>query len=175
MKGSGMKSIRIVMSAAMLLAMSDGAWSQSLMSDAAKTEDAADWYQFQPRNDNGPSAIGMEGWIEAPAGMEASVPSVIISNSKTARETGPWMLEVKKAGRYRITLRQFPKKANKLVIAERAKIEIAGQVKEQPVKADCKGVVFELDLPAGPTELVTYLYDQKGKAGGAYFTEVEAL
>ena len=44
-----------------------------------------------------------------------------------------------------------------------------------PVKAGSKGVVFEVDLPAGPTELVTYLYDKNGKAGGAYFTEVEAL
>jgi len=37
------------------------------------------------------------------------------------------------------------------------------------------GVVFELDLPAGQSQLITYLYDEKGKAGGAYFTEVEFL
>ena len=43
------------------------------------------------------------------------------------------------------------------------------------MKPGSKGVVFEIDLPAGPTELVTWLYDNKGKAGGAYFTEVEAL
>ena len=48
--------------------------------------------------------------------------------------TGPWMLQVKKAGRYRITLRQFPKEANKPVVAERAKIEIAGQTMEQAVE-----------------------------------------
>ncbi len=118
-----------------------------------------------------PTALCSQDWY-VPAG---NPPWNFRLISKLPRETGPWMLEVKKAGRYRITLRQFPEEANKLVIAERAKIEIAGQVKKQPVKADCKGVVFELDLPAGPTELVTYLYDQKGKAGGAYFTEVEAL
>ncbi|TWT84590.1 Arylsulfatase precursor [Planctomycetes bacterium CA13] len=89
--------------------------------------------------------------------------------------TGPWMLQVQKAGRYRITLRQFPQEADKPVVAERAKIEIAGQTVEQPVEAGSKGVVFEIDLPTGPTELVTYLYDRKGNAGGAYFTEVEAL
>ena len=94
---------------------------------------------------------------------------------KLPKVTGPWMLQVQKAGRYRITLRQFPKEAKKHVIAERAKIEIAGQTVEQPVKAGSKGVVFEIDLPAGPTELVTYLYDQNGKAGGAYFAEVIAL
>jgi hypothetical protein len=43
------------------------------------------------------------------------------------------------------------------------------------VESGSKGVVFELDLPAGKTELVTWLYDEKGEAGGAYFTEVDAL
>ena len=94
---------------------------------------------------------------------------------KLPKVTGPWMLQVQNAGRYRITLRQFPKEANKPVVAERAKIEIAGQTMERPVEAGSKGVVFEIDLPAGPTELVTYLYDKNGKAGGAYFTEVEEL
>lgn len=88
--------------------------------------------------------------------------------------TGPWMLEVQRAGRYRITLRQFPKEANEPVVAEHATIQIAGQTLEQPVKPDTKGVVFDVDLPAGPTELTTWLYDETGKAGGAFFTEVEA-
>lgn len=97
------------------------------------------------------------------------------SIKRLPKVTGPWMLHVHEAGRYRITLRQFPEVANKLVEAERAKIEIAGQVMEQPVAASSKGVVFEIDLPEGPTKLVTYLYDENGEAGGAYFTEVEAL
>ena len=94
---------------------------------------------------------------------------------KLPKVTGPWMLQVQEAGRYRITLRQLPKEADEPVVAERAKIEIAGQTVEQPVKAGSKGVVFKIDLPAGPTQLVTYLYDNNGKAGGAYFTEVEAV
>lgn len=97
------------------------------------------------------------------------------SIKKLPKVTGPWMVDVKKAGRYRITLRQWPKEAGKPVVAVKAKLEIAGKVVEAPVEAGTKGVVFELDLPAGETELVTYLYDDKGKAGGAYFTEVEAL
>jgi len=56
----------------------------------------------------------------------------------------------------------------------RAKVQIAGIEKECAVRPDSTGVVFEIDLPAGPTELLTYLYDEKGRAGGAYFTEVEA-
>ena len=85
------------------------------------------------------------------------------------------MLEVKKSGRYRITLRQFPKEANRLVVGVRAQIEIADQTLEQPIEIGSKAVVFETDLPAGPTELVTRIFDEVGKAGGAYFTEVEAL
>ncbi len=94
---------------------------------------------------------------------------------KLPKVTGPWLLDVKQAGRYKMTLRQWPAEADKPVIAVRAKVEIAGQVKECKVEPGTKGVVFELDLPKGTTELVTYLFDQEGNAGGAYFTEVEAL
>jgi hypothetical protein len=97
------------------------------------------------------------------------------SIKKLPKVSGPWMLEVNKAGRYRITLSQFPKVANRPVVAETAKIEIAHQVLEQPVKAGSQGVVFEIQLPVGPTELVTSLYDKKGNPGGAYFAEVEFL
>ncbi len=95
--------------------------------------------------------------------------------SKLPRVTGPWMVEVKKTGRYRLTLRQWPAEANKPVEAVRAKLRIAGQEKELAVEPGTKGVVFELDLPAGKTELTTWLYNKSGAAGGAYFTEVQAL
>lgn len=95
--------------------------------------------------------------------------------NKLPRVTGPWMVDVKKAGRYRLTLRQFPIEADKPVKAVRAKVEIAGQEAEAEVEPGTKGVVFEMDLPEGKSELMTWLFDETGKAGGAYFTEVEAL
>ncbi|MBK1855849.1 arylsulfatase [Verrucomicrobiaceae bacterium 5K15] len=94
---------------------------------------------------------------------------------KLPRVTGPWMVDVKKAGIYRITLRQLPKEAKATVNAVRARLTIAGIEKEAVVEKGSRGVVFELSLPAGKTQLTTYLYDAQGKAGGAYFTEVEAL
>ncbi len=97
------------------------------------------------------------------------------SIKKLPKVTGPWMVNVKRAGRYRLTLRQWPAEANKPVIAVRAKVEIAGQEQSGPVDSGSEGVVFEMDLPAGPAELVTYLYDAQGRAGGAYFTDVEWL
>lgn len=97
------------------------------------------------------------------------------SIKKLPKVTGPWMIHVKKAGRYRITLRQFPKEADKPVVATKAHLEIASKLLEKQVEPGSKGVVFETDLPAGPTELVTRLTDKNGKTGGAYFTEVQAL
>jgi arylsulfatase A-like enzyme len=94
---------------------------------------------------------------------------------KLPRVTGPWLVNARRAGRYRFTLRQWPEAADKPVIAERAKVEIAGKSQEGPVRSGCKGVVIEMDLPAGPADLVTYLYDAHGRAGGAYFTAVEWL
>ncbi|MFP6676103.1 MAG: arylsulfatase [Pirellulaceae bacterium] len=91
------------------------------------------------------------------------------------RVTGPWMVDVKKPGRFRITLRQLPKEANAVVQAVRARIEVAGLEQETAVPPDSRSVVFEIDLPAGKTKLLTYLYDKKGTVGGAYFAEVEAL
>jgi hypothetical protein len=51
--------------------------------------------------------------------------TVVVTAVVTA--TGPWMLEVKQAGRYPATLRQYPQEANKPVIAVRAKIEMAAR------------------------------------------------
>ncbi len=91
------------------------------------------------------------------------------------RVTAPWMVHVRKAGRYRLTLRQWPIEAKRPVEAVRAKVQIAGQTRESVVQAGSLGVVFELTLPEGKTELLTWLFDETGDAGGAYFTEVEAL
>lgn len=94
---------------------------------------------------------------------------------KLPKVTGPWMVEVKKAGRYRITLRQLPKEADTPVVAVKAELTIAGKTLALEVTEGSMGVVFETDLPAGPTELITRLFDEKGRFGGAYFTEVELL
>ena len=95
--------------------------------------------------------------------------------SKLVRVTGPWMVNVKKAGLYRLTLRQWPAAANKPVKALKAKVRIAGKEMEARVDPGSKGVVFEIELPVGKSELQTWLFDEQGRAGGAYFTEVEAL
>lgn len=89
--------------------------------------------------------------------------------------TGPWHVNVKAAGRYRLTLRQLPPEANGTIVATHAKIAIADQELETAVKPGSKSVVFELDLPAGKTQLQTWLTAASGKVGGAYYAEVELL
>ena len=139
------------------------------------------WQQVSPRlttvsidignpNDN-PTVLCSQDW-RMPNG---NPPWHFNSIKKLPRVTGPWMIQVKKAGCYLITLRQFPEEADKPVVAVKAELDIAGKTLEQPVEPGSKGVVFETNLPAGPTQLVTRLFDENGKAGGAYFTEVEAL
>jgi arylsulfatase A-like enzyme len=118
-----------------------------------------------------PTVLCSQDWYQ----MKGNPPWNFNSIKSFPKVTKPWMVSVKEAGKYRITLRQFPKEADKEVIAVKAKLTIAGQEKESVVEKGSKGVVFELDLPAGETELLTYLYNEKGQVGGAYFTEVELL
>ena len=95
------------------------------------------------------------------------------SIKKLPRVTGPWKLDVKRAGRYRLTLRQWPAEAEQPVVAVRARVEVAGQEHQTPVEPGSDRVVFELELPAGRTELWTHLDDRQGRSGGAYFTDVK--
>ena len=89
--------------------------------------------------------------------------------------TGPWNVNVVKAGTYKFTLRQFPEVADKPLVAIKAKLRIAGIEKEAAVKQGAKEAIFTLELPAGKTTLTTWLTNDKGETGGAYFTEVELL
>ena len=54
-------------------------------------------------------------------------------------------------------------------------IKIAGVEKEALIKDGSKEIDSTLSLPSGITELWTYIYNQQGQVGGAYFTEVEKL
>ena len=97
------------------------------------------------------------------------------SIKKIPKVTHPWLIEVKRSGEFRITLRQWPKEAEKPIVASRAVLKVAGRQRECAIKPGISGVAFEITLPVGITELWTYLLTEAGEVGGAYFTEVEAL
>jgi len=94
---------------------------------------------------------------------------------KLPRVSGPWHVNVRKAGRYRFTLRHWPREANKPIKADRAEIRIAGQTKQVAVTPGATGAQIELELPVGRTELRTWFYEKDERLGGAYFTDVELL
>ena len=89
--------------------------------------------------------------------------------------TYPWLINILEAGKYRFTLRQWPKEADKAIVGVKAKIKIAGVEKEALIKDGSNKIDFTLSLSSGITELWTYIYNQQGQVGGAYFTEVEKL
>jgi len=95
--------------------------------------------------------------------------------NRLEKVTGPWMIAVQRAGRYRITLRQWPAVAAKPLQAVRAKVKVTGQIQETTIPPDSGEISFDWTLPTGRTTLETWLYDAKGDAGGAYFTDVEYL
>jgi len=87
--------------------------------------------------------------------------------------TGPWMVDVQRSGHYQITLRQLPKEADHVIVADRARVQIAGLVFEREIPEGSSGVAFEMDLPKGKSRFQTWLHTPDGQAGGAYFAEVE--
>ena len=89
--------------------------------------------------------------------------------------THPWLVNVLEAGKYRLTLRQWPKEADEIIVGVKARIKIAGVENEAVIKEGSKEIDFTLTLPSGITELWTYIYNQRKQVGGAYFTEVEKL
>ncbi len=117
-----------------------------------------------------PTVLCSQDWYLA----EGNPPWNFGSIGKLPRVTGPWHVEVKRAGRYRITLRQWPREAGRALVGERAVLEIAGERREAAIEPGATGAEFELELPAGRTELRTQIVAADGGVGGAYFVDVEA-
>ena len=97
------------------------------------------------------------------------------SINRLPKVTGPGMIKVERAGRYKVSLCQWPLEAKKPIVAETARVKIAGVEKSAPVKEGVLAAEFEMELPAGDATVETFLTDEMGKTGGAYFTYVEFL
>ena len=95
--------------------------------------------------------------------------------NKLPKVTGPWMLHVERAGRYEVSLCQWPLEAERTIVAETARVKFAGVEAAKAVKEGAISVSFELEFPEGDTTLETHLTDAAGETGGAYCTYVEYL
>ena len=110
--------------------------------------------------------------------------------------SGPWSVRVDRAGRYRFSLRRWPKEsglylrdpapplkgkygdlfAGKAMAITQARIRIGEKEMNKPVDGDDLQVEFEAELAAGDTQLQSWFYDQAGELlAGAYYVEVERL
>ena len=88
---------------------------------------------------------------------------------------GFWALEVARAGKYEITLRQQPAVAKFVIPAEKARLTIGGIDVSKPLLSGARSVTFQVELPAGKTRLQTWLIESNGTTRGAYFVEVKRL
>lgn len=110
---------------------------------------------------------------------------------------GPWEIKMATAGWYRISLRRYPVESGlaidatapvqpaepgvdpyplgKSISVRKAKIKIGGIEKEMAVEAGSKSVNFEVELPAGDTDLHTLFTDDQGKEYGAFYAYINRL
>ncbi len=88
---------------------------------------------------------------------------------------GFWAVDVSNAGKYAFTLRCRPAGVERPLQADTARIKIGGFETTQPIDADAASATLAVDLPAGPTELQTWLRSEDGSSRGAYYVEVRRL
>lgn len=93
---------------------------------------------------------------------------------------GPWAIEVARAGRYEITLRRWPAHIDRSMHCAHSSLAIATVRVDRDIDPSATHVTFVVDLPAGPTMLLTTLRRADGtRSGGlqhgAYFASVRAL
>jgi arylsulfatase A-like enzyme len=106
---------------------------------------------------------------------------------------GFWAVETAKPGKYKFELRRWPKELNlpldapysdpepnkekaagKAIAVAQARIRIGNVDRTMDVRPGSVAAVFEIDLPAGPFELQTWLISPGGtEQRGAYFVNVE--
>jgi len=104
---------------------------------------------------------------------------------RNALINGPFMVNIKKAGKYRITPMRWPAYVDKTsgVVQARFNFELHHKEPGQPAAVGNGGDTdpaqpvrpFTIDLPAGPATLKTTLTREDGKTFGAYYVKIEYL
>ncbi len=110
--------------------------------------------------------------------------------------SGPWEIRVEQAGRYRFSLRRWPKEsglalrdpapplrgeygdimAGKALPISRARLRVGEVELQQRVEREAQEVVFETELEPGERQLQSWFLDEAGELlAGAYYVEVERL
>ncbi|HXG10765.1 MAG TPA: arylsulfatase [Gemmataceae bacterium] len=100
-------------------------------------------------------------------------PSAQEAVRQAVKANGFWAIEVARAGRYEITLRQQPAEANFPIQAAMARLKVGDVEASKPVPAGAAGVTFPVELKAGMTRLQTWLTYADGQSHGAFYVEVK--
>ncbi len=114
-----------------------------------------------------PSQLACHDWHGEPA------PSGQAMVRQRIKANGFWALDVARAGKYEITLRQQPAVARFAVEAVTARLSVGGVDVSRPVPPGATAVTFKVDLERGSARLQTWLTDKDGASRGAYFVEVK--
>jgi arylsulfatase A-like enzyme len=88
---------------------------------------------------------------------------------------GPWAVDVKKPGTYRISLHRWPPYLNKAMNMAEARLQIGGFDQTMSLNEEATEASFTVNLKAGPAMLQTWLTRPDGKQLSAYFTQVRLL
>jgi arylsulfatase A-like enzyme len=90
-----------------------------------------------------------------------------------AMGNGFWAVNVEKAGSYDVTVRRWPEHVDKPLDAIAARLQIGEVTAEKRIVAGQTHVTFQMELPAGPTRLQSWMSLKDGKQRGAYFVYVQ--
>jgi len=120
-----------------------------------------------------PTDLTSQEWVMPKGGPPWSHSHVV--NRKI--ENASWAVDIENAGTYRFTLSRWPAYINKPIESTHASVRIAGvEAASAIAKPDEQtSVSFELELPAGPANLKTWLTTPQGQTHGAYFVTVQHL
>ncbi|MXX51214.1 MAG: arylsulfatase [Chloroflexi bacterium] len=89
---------------------------------------------------------------------------------------GWWLVDISRAGSYRIELRAHPREADRAMQASTARLQVGEKTIEKPVLVGDTAVAFRLDLPIGEVKLQTWLTDAAGgRERGTYYVYAEKL
>ncbi len=88
---------------------------------------------------------------------------------------GFWALNVEQGGTYQIGLYRWPKAETRAMEATAARITLGDAEQSIALTSTDTVALFEVDLPAGPINLQSWLTDTSGEAYGAYFVEITRI
>jgi len=91
------------------------------------------------------------------------------------KANGFWAVEFERPGRYGFALREQPAAARHPLRATVARLKVGEQLLTQAVQPGAAYAVFQATLPAGKTQLQTWLFDPSGEMRGAYYVDVKYL